>query len=237
MNPLTISTTHPVPLRTTPMRPRVAVIVPARNEAATLDAVLHEVVNARLVDEVIVVDDRSVDATPHVAARYCRVVQKVTCGGKGDAMRLGVSNVDADIIVFVDADLFGFRHEHLDQLIGGVLGGATMVIGTRQRPWNTWPLINRLSLKVGGERAMRREVWESLQPRFQQGFRIEVALNAAVKELGGTVAVVRMPGVTQRIKERKNLWKGLASRLVMAVEVSAAIIDVALHGATQQRAA
>ena len=77
---------------------RVSVCIPARDEAATIgpivECVRHELVGVGLVDELVVVDDRSSDATAFVArGAGARVVS--TSGalgpraGKGEAMRRG----------------------------------------------------------------------------------------------------------------------------------------------------
>ncbi|MGH3887013.1 MAG: glycosyltransferase family 2 protein [Pseudonocardiaceae bacterium] len=82
----------------------VTLVIPARNEAANIAWVLEQV--PACVDEVILVDGNSTDATL-VTARFCRpdvrvVVQQHT--GKGDALRAGFLAATGDIIVMMDAD-------------------------------------------------------------------------------------------------------------------------------------
>lgn len=112
-------------------RRRVSVCIPARNEATTVAAVVAAAVGLTsagggpgLVDEVIVVDDRSEDATAEVARRSgARVVtvsdadtqaprttapaagRLAAGGGKGRAMRAGLDQSQGDLIVFLDADV------------------------------------------------------------------------------------------------------------------------------------
>jgi glycosyltransferase involved in cell wall biosynthesis len=82
----------------------VTLVIPARNEAANIARVLEQV--PACVDEIILVDGNSTDATL-VTARFCRpdvriVAQQGT--GKGDALRAGVQAATGDVIVMIDAD-------------------------------------------------------------------------------------------------------------------------------------
>ncbi len=96
-------------------RPSVAVIVPARNEAATLDACLESIRSQDYRDlQIVIVDDRSEDATfaaaQRIAATDSRVVVKrvddLPAGwmGKSHALWTGAQGVEADWLLFVDAD-------------------------------------------------------------------------------------------------------------------------------------
>jgi glycosyltransferase involved in cell wall biosynthesis len=83
---------------------RVTLVIPAMNEAANIAWVLEQV--PACVDEVILVDGNSTDATL-VTARFYRpdvrvVNQQGT--GKGDALRAGFLAASGDVIVMIDAD-------------------------------------------------------------------------------------------------------------------------------------
>lgn len=77
-------------------------IIPARNEAATIGAIVRAV--RAYVAEVIVVEGGSTDATAQrAAAAGARVIRDPGLG-KGAAMRLAVEQVTTPFCVFVDAD-------------------------------------------------------------------------------------------------------------------------------------
>lgn len=93
--------------------PRVAVIVPCRNEgetvAATTDSLLAlDYPKDRL--EIILVDNASTDNTPAVMARYADNPQvsvlRATELGKHNAVNAGIASTDAEFIGCLDADSF-----------------------------------------------------------------------------------------------------------------------------------
>ncbi|GAB3075570.1 glucosyl-3-phosphoglycerate synthase [Micromonospora schwarzwaldensis] len=113
---------------------RVSVVLPARNEEATVGAIVstireHLMDRVPLVDELIVVDSRSTDRTAQVArAAGAEVVGQdaMTRGlprltGKGDALWAGLAAAEGDVVAFVDADLREFRPHFVTGLLGPLL--------------------------------------------------------------------------------------------------------------------
>jgi glycosyltransferase involved in cell wall biosynthesis len=85
-------------------RPRVSVVIPALNEAENLPYVLPRI--PQWVDEVLLVDGNSSDATVEVAHSLwpdIRIIQQQG-RGKGAALRSGFAAATGDIIVMLDAD-------------------------------------------------------------------------------------------------------------------------------------
>src|SRR6185437_14635373 len=93
--------------------------LPAYNEAERIGNVIRPVLRAPSIEEVIVVNDGSTDSTAEVARAFhgVRVVDLPRNMGKGGAMAAGVAATDADILVFLDADLVGLRVEHIEALV------------------------------------------------------------------------------------------------------------------------
>ena len=127
----------------------VSVVIPARNEEATVGAIVATirrrlVEQVRLVDEILVVDSRSTDATVAIAtAAGARVVSQddVTRGlprmdGKGDALWAGLAASTGDIVAFVDGDLREFSSHFVTGLLGPLLTDASVefVKGFYHRP-------------------------------------------------------------------------------------------------------
>ena len=97
---------------------RVSLVVPARNEAATVGAVVTRLREApmdtaELVDEVVVIDSDSTDDTYAVATDAGATVHRSaeirpdlgSRPGKGEAMWKSLFVTTGDVLVFIDADL------------------------------------------------------------------------------------------------------------------------------------
>ena len=114
---------------------RVAVVIPAFNEAASLPAVLGDLPRA-LVDRVVVVDNGSTDATAAVASAAGATVVPEPRRGYGSACLAGLAALrplDPEIVVFLDAD-YSDHPDELPQLLAPILAGeADLVIGSRTR--------------------------------------------------------------------------------------------------------
>src|ERR1700674_1854904 len=82
----------------------ISVVIPALNEAANLPHVLTRI--PAMVDEVVLVDGRSIDSTIDVARAVRPDVRVVLQDGrgKGNALACGFAAASGDIIVMLDAD-------------------------------------------------------------------------------------------------------------------------------------
>lgn len=112
---------------------KVAVIIPARNEAANLGPLLADLWRQR-PDRVIVVDNGSRDGTAAVAARAGALVVSEPRAGYGYACAAGVRAAgDADVLVFLDGDR-SFDPADLPALLAPLQAGrADLVLGSRLR--------------------------------------------------------------------------------------------------------
>jgi glycosyltransferase involved in cell wall biosynthesis len=112
------------------MTPTVSVIIPTLNEAESLPWVLENL--PPWVDEVLLVDGLSTDAT-EVLARRIRpdaVVVHQHRRGKGAALRAGFAAATGDIIVMIDADGSTDPRE-MHQFIAALKDGSDFVKGSR----------------------------------------------------------------------------------------------------------
>jgi dolichol-phosphate mannosyltransferase len=78
------------------------VLIPAKDEAATIGGVVREAIP--FASEVLVVDGASQDGTARVAAEAGARVISDPGRGKGLAIRLAISHIQTDLTVFMDAD-------------------------------------------------------------------------------------------------------------------------------------
>lgn len=211
-------------------RSRVAAIVPAYNEAPRIGAVLEVLTQTPSISETIVVDDGSTDGTSEVARRFpVHILRREKNGGKGSAMELGVASTSADIIFFSDADVRGLTPEIIGHIIEPVEQGAyDMFVGIHHRGMYKLPLILRLFPHIGGERSLRREIWDSLPPFFKKDFRIEVGLNFWTHNYGKGFGYRAFPELVRTIKEHKYGYaEGFRRRIGMILDIAYTYLAIA----------
>ncbi len=112
----------------------ISVVIPARNEERTVAAVVGAIARALvedvpLVDELVVMDSDSTDATARAAARagaeVYRTAEVMTSAGsfpgKGEALWKSLHVTTGDVLVFVDADLTSWGPHFVSGLVGPLL--------------------------------------------------------------------------------------------------------------------
>lgn len=164
---------------------RTAVIIPAYNEALRIGAVIEPALATRSIQDVIVVDDGSIDGTREAAAGYdITLVGHPINRGKGESLHSGVQvarEIGATTLVFLDADLHGLRPEHIDALADPVrTQEAIMTIGILERSLLQKSILKRWG-GLSGQRALTINLWEQLRPHERHGFGVEAALNASTR--------------------------------------------------------
>ncbi|MEN3123773.1 MULTISPECIES: glucosyl-3-phosphoglycerate synthase [Janibacter] len=127
---------------------RVSVVIPARNEAATVGEVVaglrRELVErVPLVGELVVIDSDSTDATAAIAADAGATVHRSadiaphlgTHPGKGEALWKSLFVTTGELLVFVDADLTEWGPHFVTGLVGALTAdpGTVLVKGWYDR--------------------------------------------------------------------------------------------------------
>jgi glycosyltransferase involved in cell wall biosynthesis len=111
--------------------PRVAVVVPCHNEAATAGKVVRDFRAVLPEAQVLVVDNASTDATAETARQAGARVLHEPRAGKGFALLAGFREArGADYFVMVDGD-DTYPAEDVVKLLEAARAGADMVVGTR----------------------------------------------------------------------------------------------------------
>lgn len=201
---------------------KVAAIIPAYNEEKTIGAVLDAVRQVSDLDEIIVVSDGCTDNTVKEAKRRrVKVIELPENRGKGAAMKAGVDATQAEVVVFLDADLIGLQKDHLRQLLGPVLKGeADMSIGLFGGGRLATDLAQIVAPFLSGQRAVKKPLLAELDEMDITRFGIEVALTRQAQKSGLRVKQVVLDQLTHVMKEEKRgFWKGLRDRLKMYWEI------------------
>lgn len=116
---------------------KVSIIISAYNEQETILEVLKQIekVTLDIEKEVIIVDDGSTDGTRELLkaldSRVYTVILKDKNGGKGAAIKAGLTQARGDFVIFQDADLEYDPGDYPALLKPLLHGKADVVIGSR----------------------------------------------------------------------------------------------------------
>ncbi len=113
-------------------RPEISIIVPAYNEEESINKVIDDLKKLPDNYEVIIVDDGSTDRTFELTqSTGIRVIRHLHNRGYGAALKTGIRNAKADIVLFFDAD-GQHNHEDIERIVNE-MGHYDMVVGARSK--------------------------------------------------------------------------------------------------------
>jgi len=228
----------------------VSVCLPAHDEARTIGCIVETiradlVDKVQLVDEVLVADDRSTDATAAVAASAGATVVTVATPprsgpGKGAAMATALAESRGDLVVFLDADIEDFSSDFVVGLLGPLIGDRSIgfVKGAYRRPLAGMPgeggRVTELTAKplltmlhphlvcfaqpLAGEIAARRAVLEGLAMPSDYGVDVALLIDAARRIGRDAMAEVDLG-------ERRHRNRVLSELVPQAHSVARAIME------------
>jgi len=112
----------------------ITIIIPALNEQDTIGEVIKFCYKEPLVNEVIVVDDESTDATREYAKMAGAKVIVSKAKGKGMSMKEGVMASSNQLIAFLDADIHPYPMDTIGKLVKPLINNeCDFVKGTFSR--------------------------------------------------------------------------------------------------------
>lgn len=195
----------------------ISAVVPAHNEADRIGDTLAALAHISQIDEMVVVDDGSRDATASVAQQSgCKVVRLPRNQGKGAALARGIAESNGDVLILLDADL-GATASQCSLLLQPLLEGtADLAIATfpvipgkgggvglvvRLARWGIHRKTGRTMIApLSGQRAIRREVFDQIGS-LPTDFGIEVVMT--IRALRAGFRVVETPTkMTHRVTGR-----------------------------------
>jgi glucosyl-3-phosphoglycerate synthase len=228
---------------------RISLCIPCRDEAATVGNLvtqIRESVYGTLVDELIVIDDRSVDDTAAVAcAAGARVVPIEDVHavydvghGKGNVLWASMLVSTGDVVVWCDGDITSFEPSWVVRLVAPLLvddsvalvkahyvrpegnggGGRTTELVARPLLSLFFPRLAGLHQPLSGEFAGRRSALEQIP--FVEGWGVEIAMLIDLAERFGASSIAQVDLGTRMHKHRT-----LASLSVQAAEVMATLLS------------
>ena len=208
----------------------VSVILPAYNEEKTVASVIKTVQALNYVDEIIVVNDGSLDATEKMAKEGgATVISHTKNRGKGAAIKTGFKNSKGDVVVFLDADLQKLNPQQVDKMIRPILNDEADVTKTkfkreagRVTELTAKPLLSfffpeiKFEQPLSGQFAARRSFLSNINLEDDYGVDVGIVLDADV--MGARVKEVDIGNITHSMSSLHELN-------IVATEVVRTIVD------------
>ena len=199
---------------------KVSVVIAAYNEEPRIARVLSVLENHPLIDEVIVVNDGSVDKTSDIVKRFnVTLIENKINMGKTLSIKRGLEKSKNEVILFLDADLVGLTKQNINDLVNPVLDGQ--VEWTLSRRGNSYGLVKYPLLKVdwiSGERAIKKYLLNDplIWSKPEIGFSLETLMNKSFIDRGATFKSISLPNLKIVYKIGKiGFFKGLYGELKM----------------------
>lgn len=184
----------------------LSIIIPARNEAASLGPLLAAAQRLSLANEIIVVDDGSEDGTRQEAeTNGATVVSHPYTIGNGAAVKTGARHATGDILLFMDAD---GQHDPADipRLLEKIDQGYDMAVGARTYDSHagqhravannlfnrlaSWMVGHRIDDLTSGFRAVRANRFHRYLHLLPNGFSYPTTITMSFFRAGFPVAYV-----------------------------------------------
>ena len=185
---------------------RISIVIPARNEALSLVALLPEIRRHVPDAEIVVVDDGSSDETRAVAeAAGAHLISHPYPMGNGAAIKTGARAATGEIIVFMDGD--GQHHpEDIPRLLEKIAAGYDMAVGARVRGshagvhravandvfsrFASWMVMQQIDDLTSGFRAVRAHKFRQFLYLLPNGFSYPTTITMSFFRAGYGVAYV-----------------------------------------------
>ncbi|MBI2730419.1 MAG: HAD-IB family phosphatase [Sphingobacteriales bacterium] len=209
----------------------VSVIIPALNEEATIRKVIQIVKRSAAVGEIIVVDDKSTDATVKEARKEQVKIFTSSKKGKGISMREGIMLASHDIVAFVDADITTYPDDVIDRLTLPIMeekadfvksyferqaGRVTELVAKPLLSF-LFPSISHFKQPLSGMIAGKKEYFQRIL--IEDDYGVDIGILIDMHKEGARIAEVslgyienRMQSITQLAKMSKEVTKAILKR-------------------------
>lgn len=166
----------------------VTVIIPVLNESNTVASVVEFAWRDSRVNEVIVIDDGSIDGTPELASAAGATVITSTMLGKGGSMEDGMRMAKNETLLYLDGDLTGLAADLIQKMTDPILSGSADFAKARftrsagrvtcltARPLlrTYFPEIVSFEQPLGGIISVRRSLVQNF--RFENDYGVDIGL-------------------------------------------------------------
>ena len=208
---------------------RVSVVIPARNEEKNIQKVIKLLKKNPFVNQIIVVDNASIDNTAELARTAGAQVYSCPNPGKGYALEEGFKHVVNEVVLFIDADISNYSKDLVYKLTEPILvgradfvksmfdrkGGRVTELVAKPLLEILFPQMHEFSQPLSGMFAGKRDLLAKLT--FEKDYGVDIGILLDMIHQNATIEEVHIG----TIKNVSQPWKSLEK---MSKEVVQAII-------------
>jgi glucosyl-3-phosphoglycerate synthase len=208
----------------------LTVIIPALNESATITSIVRYALSSPIVDEVIVVDDGSIDGTPELARAAGAQVLTSTMLGKGVSMEDGMRAARNEFLLYLDGDMEGLRDDAIDLVAAPLVAGEAdfvkasfsrsagrvTVLTAKPLLRTYFPELSHIAQPLGGIVAARKSLLQTLT--FENDYGVDVGLLLDAWMAGARIREVNIGSLAHRSHSLEALGD-------MATQVARALLE------------
>jgi len=207
----------------------ITLIIPTLNEEKTVRQVIELVGKSPMINEILIIDDKSSDDTLKVAKLPNVKLYTSKKLGKGASMRDGMLLSKNEIIVYLDADILTYPADVVEKLASPIINDQADFVKSsfnRQAGRVTelvakpllsilFPDLTRFSQPLSGMIAGRKSILKKME--FENDYGVDIGLLIDMHLMGARIAEVNIGFIENRMQS----WEALGK---MSREVSMSIL-------------
>ncbi len=213
----------------------ISIVLPSKNEAASLLTLLPRIREVISNAEIIVIDDGSADDTVQIC-KDCqvRVISHPYSMGNGAAIKTGARNALGKILVFMDAD-GQHKPEDIPRLLERLSAGYDMAVGARDyesqagahrafangfyNRLSSWMVGQKIHDLTSGFRAVRANKFRKFLYLLPNAFSYPTTITMSFFRAGFGVAYVPIQAPKRIGKSHVNVWRDGLRFLLIIIKI------------------
>lgn len=204
-------------------------IIPFYNEEARIVSVIETLSSISLIDQIIVVDDGSIDNGKLLVQEYCnqcsnksiKLISYEQNRGKSYAVSIGLKEVETSYVLTFDADLSHIQPAEILFMIESMYADPHIDMGILRRITSNWyiKLLYR-ELILSGQRMLKtQDLREVFAHNLINKYQLEVAINMYMEAHHKTT--LRYPFSAENVfkYQKRWFWYGLHRDILMFKDI------------------